>query len=207
MRFHRYIIVFVIFLFACLSTTPTNKPMSITDTYTSTFTQKATYTIKPSMTITNTKIIPTKKPSRTITETYTQTQLPSGRANYDKVSGSYGIDRSDGGYCRLLIVMEPRDEPFDKISFELFCIRGAPSYNSGYAMELIYLSNNIAVYTPSDKCNIVFQFYPASVYVTQIGLDFDCGFGHAVYADGSYSLLSRTIPRLGCMRLDNPCNL
>jgi hypothetical protein len=131
MRFHRYIIVFVIFLFACLSTTPTINPISNTDTHTSTFTLKPTFTNTPSMTFTNTntKLVPTKKPSRTTTETYTPTQLPSGRATYDKVSGSYGIDHSDGGYCRLLVVMEPRDEPFDRISFELFCIRGAPSWN------------------------------------------------------------------------------
>ena len=103
--------------------------------------------------------------------------------------------------------------PFEEIDIELVCIRGAPSYNSGYALDTIRIVESIAVFSPdisnidSDKCYIVFEFGETEVKVTQIGLSGECGFGGSVYADGTYKLVDHAKPTLGCMRIDNPCNL
>lgn len=125
----------------------------------------------------------------------------------DQISGTYEQDKGDGGICTVKVILEPRINPIDEISFELFCVRGAPSYNNGYAMAKILMAHNLAVYSPNDRCSIVFEFGEDELVVTQIGMDFDCGFGHSVYADGVYLRTDEEPPLLGCMRMDNPCGL
>jgi hypothetical protein len=167
-----------------------------------TFTRQATLTVMPS---------PTETP--TVIPTLTFAPVPSERADYDNISGTYKFYRGDGGECDLKVNFEPPVKPFREISFEIACIRGAPSYNSGWAMAKILLSDDIAVYSrPSSvsdsMCNIVFQFGDNRVKVTQLGMDYDCGFGHAVYVDGLYTLVDAKPPSLGCLgvlELDNPC--
>jgi hypothetical protein len=89
----------------------------------------------------------------------------------------------------------------------LFCIKGEPSYNSGSAIGRLLFAHDTAVFAPNPKCSIVFDFNPNTIDVKQIGLDFDCGFGHGVYADGTYLLINDKPPVIGCMRMGNPCNL
>jgi hypothetical protein len=144
-------------------------------------------------------LIPTPLPTPTFLS------APSERPDYDQVSGKYLLDRGENGGCVLNVVLEPTNE----IGFDLFCIRGALSYNSGYGIGKILIRNNVAVYSPrffsGDVCNIVFQFEEDKVTVTQFGSDFDCGFGHAVYADGVYELVDIKPPQLGCLHGENSC--
>jgi hypothetical protein len=169
-------------------------------------------TITPKPTLTKTPFS-TKTP--TLIPTSTFAPMPSERPSYDKISGMYKLQRGSGE-CNLKVVFEPT-VPSYEISFELFCNRGAPSYNGGYAMGKILMVDNIAVYSPrifpDSVCDIVFQFNGNKVKVTQLGMDFDCGFGHAVYVDGIYTLVDIKAPTLnslewGCMgwlELDSPC--
>ena len=121
-------------------------------------------------------------------------------------SGVYSLPRSDGGSCWLNILQKTLEE----LEFELLCMRGAPSYNSGYAMASIPMAFNVAVYSilyTDVECYIVFEFEQDVVNVTQIGRDFDCGFGGSVYATGTYQMVDENPPTLGCMRVNNPCGL
>jgi hypothetical protein len=110
------------------------------------------------------------------------------------------------------VIHEITLEPFDKIHFELFCTVGAPSYNMGYVIATILETDNIAVYShyselANESCNIVFTFLPDGVNVSQLGEDFTCGFGHGVYANGTYLRMSRDIPKLGCLNPNPDFNL
>jgi hypothetical protein len=207
MKSQMILLPIIVIIVSCgtVPTTATTLLEKLTETNTTSYTPTQLNTIIIENTMTPTKQKATPRQTKTSIPTDTQTILPNTRAEYDKVSGTYKLIRSDGSGCTILILLEPRMDPFDKISFELFCIRGAPSYNSGHAIDMILLSNDMAVYSPSDTCNIVFQFFPTSIIVNQIGLDFDCGFGHAVYADGVYTLTDNKPPRLGCLALNNPC--
>jgi hypothetical protein len=137
----------------------------------------------------------------------TYTQVPAARSEHDHISGTYRTDRPNGAGCFIKVILEPFTMPFDNISFELLCNLGAPSYNSGYTMSTVLMADNLAVFSHNDKCSIVLEFREDELKVTQIGRDFDCGFGHGIYADGIYSLVNLKPPMWGCMRMDNPCNL
>jgi len=198
-------IIIAILLTSCTSVTnitPTetalpHATMTITSTSTSlppsptqTLTAKEIYSLIPTIPPTPTFIPP-----------------PLERADYDEISGTYRFERGEYNGCVLNVVLEPTQE----IGFDLFCMRGAPSYNSGYGIGKILISNNVAVYSPSffydtdAVCDIVFQFEKDKVTVTQLGTGFDCGFGHAVYADGVYELVATKPPQLGCLFGEVPC--
>ena len=149
---------------------------------------------------------PTRTATTTPSPSPTFTPVPAERAEYDNISGTYKVVRSDGGWCIIKVILEQHAQE-DVIGFELFCIRGAPSYNSGSALGRLLSGHDVAVFSPNKKCSIVLIFKPNRIEVTQIGMDFDCGFGGTVYADGTYILIDDKPPVLGCMRGDNPCNL
>jgi hypothetical protein len=128
------------------------------------------------------------------------------------LTGTYSQYWGQDGGCTLNAIHEITLEPFDKIHFELFCTVGAPSYNMGYVIATILETDNIAVYShnselANESCNIVFTFLPDGVDVSQLGEDFICGFGHGVYANGTYLLKSRDIPKLGCLNTNPDFNL
>jgi hypothetical protein len=70
-------------------------------------------------------------------------------------------------------------------------------------MAKILIDDNIAVYSPKvfpdSVCSIVFQFDKNRVKVTQLGMDFDCGFGHGVYADGIYKRIDAKSSNFGSL--------
>jgi hypothetical protein len=86
-----------------------------------------------------------------------------------------------------------------KIEFSLECNRGAPSYNSGFARGTIDVIDRIASYHVNEfngPCELLFDFKPNSVVVSQNGADFACGFGHAVDCGGTYRLKNHRTPKI-----------
>ena len=188
-------------------------------------TASSTSTVKPSLTSTST-VVPTFTESPTATESPLDTPIPTRtfapvpleRPAGDLISGTYKYERGDGGYCAIRAVLQPFVSPYYEVAIELFCVRGPPSYNGGYAPpQKILMSDNIAVYSVSEDsyfyiegwadapCHLVFQFGDGTITVTQLGLDFSCGFGHTVYADGVYTLIDPKPPHLGCLDIFDYC--
>ncbi|MES2430755.1 MAG: hypothetical protein V4556_07435 [Bacteroidota bacterium] len=86
-----------------------------------------------------------------------------------------------------------------KIAVSLFVCKGALSYNSGSFIDTLKYLNNKAIYRAPDydtSCKIIFTFSNKGVIVEQYQSDinFGCGFGHAVFADGFYKKTSVKIP-------------
>ena len=131
------------------------------------------------------------------------TPKPAANINYSGVYvKSNGKDFYKDGGCVLSVIHEAVQDPFDNLSFELFCTRGEPSYNMGYTIDDILFENHLsktAVWSsPWGECHLVFGFNEHEVVVSQIGHSFACGFGHAVYANGTYYLKDAAPPNLGC---------
>jgi len=85
-----------------------------------------------------------------------------------------------------------------KIVLSLFVCKGAPSYNLGSFVDTLAYQNNIAIYTPEwdSTCKITFYFKKKGITVDQYqdNLNFGCGFGHGVFADGFYKKTSSKTP-------------
>ena len=183
-------------------------------------------TVKPANTlqpiISTDTLIPTivKVPTSTETLVPTETIVPvlSERPAGDQISGTYKFDTDNGGFCALRVVLQPFTTSYEEIIAELFCVQGPPNYDSGYAVpKTILMANNIAVYSTPEEysdshipltahCHLVFQFEKDTVTVTQLGVDFDCGFNQGVSANGVYKLVDSTMPVLGCLSVFLPCH-
>jgi hypothetical protein len=79
-----------------------------------------------------------------------------------------------------------------RYKFWLFTSRGWPSYNMGNIVGVISIVNGKAVYREKQdysdsSCVILFSLHPGGVEIEQKSTDFECGFGHSVYADGEYA--------------------
>jgi hypothetical protein len=86
-----------------------------------------------------------------------------------------------------------------RIAISFFVCKGAPNYNMGTFIDTLIYRNNVALRTtPEDDttCRIKFTFTRKVIIAeqTQANLNFGCGFGHAVFADGSYKKISGKIP-------------
>lgn len=89
----------------------------------------------------------------------------------------------------------------NQIVMTFIVCKGAPSYNSGSFVDTLDYANNRAFYTDpefDESCTITFDFEENSAIVEEItdDLNFGCGFGHAVVADGIYKKTSSQIPIL-----------
>ena len=110
------------------------------------------------------------------------------------LTGTYLLKRTKGAVGSLLV----RQLSPTTIEFELGCNRGAPSYNSGMVRATIDVLDGIAVHRISEfggPCEIKLTFTGTAVSVSQSGTAFECGFGHAVYCDGTYRLKNRKPPK------------
>jgi hypothetical protein len=182
-----------------------------------------THTFMPSSTTPTPIPTLTKGVSLTPTETPIPTEtfapLLSERAEGDSISGTYLLWNGDAGYCALRAVLQPFLMSFEEVVVELYCIR-SPSYDTGYAHpQKILLADHIAVYPVPEEhfnetddladapCHFVLEFGHNTVKVTQVGSDSDCGFGHAVYANGVYKLVDPKPPVVGCLDIENPCSV
>jgi hypothetical protein len=87
-----------------------------------------------------------------------------------------------------------------KIAMSFYICKGAPSYNSGSFVDTLDYFNEQVIYIPEDDsiCKIVFHFKAQGIDVTQSqkNLNFGCGFGHAVFADGYFKRISRKTPEI-----------
>jgi hypothetical protein len=85
-----------------------------------------------------------------------------------------------------------------KIAISLYVLKGAPSYSSGSFVDTLHYQNQHATYLTSDdsSCKIEFLFNTKGLTITQYqqNLNFGCGFGHGVLADGYYPKISENIP-------------
>lgn len=79
-----------------------------------------------------------------------------------------------------------------KISFNLlypYKVNGELQANSGELSGIAHIKGDTAIYSSSEygQCIITITFVkPGVVSVKQEGSDADCGFGHNVFADGTY---------------------
>jgi hypothetical protein len=84
------------------------------------------------------------------------------------------------------------------VHFQLETQRGAPSYNSGWIEGAFELHGDSGTFKSTEygACEITFKFINGSVQLQQSGEDYECGFGHNVFAEGTLRLKSRKRPKL-----------
>jgi uncharacterized protein YecT (DUF1311 family) len=101
---------------------------------------------------------------------------------FGSISGTYSWSGKSNAYRTISFKQISKD----KIQFELFVNRGAPSFNMGMAKGEIFIKNNIALYEAKEygKCKILIRF--SGNNVTLITQDSNCGFGNGVMADGVF---------------------
>ena len=75
-----------------------------------------------------------------------------------------------------------------KVQFDGIYHTLAKSVNTGYAGGEATIAGNVATFVPEDTqgCKITMTFMPRKIVVKQDGDDATCGFGHNVYAAGTY---------------------
>lgn len=84
--------------------------------------------------------------------------------------------------------------------FYLDVCRGAPSYNLGQLWGQLSIKDNVGTYDSKIEdddlnCVLKFEFSTENLKVTTDEKHDDCGFGHAVYADNTYKLVDKSIPK------------
>ena len=84
-----------------------------------------------------------------------------------------------------------------KIQFDGVYVNIMKSVNTGYAEGEATIDGNIATFIPEDTqgCKITMTFVPGKLIVKQDGSDADCGFGHNVYATGTYRKIRSGKPK------------
>src|SRR5438874_8743633 len=84
-----------------------------------------------------------------------------------------------------------------KVQFDGIYMTLAKSPNMGYAMGEATIEGNVATFVPPDTqgCKITMTFLPGKIVVKQDGSDADCGFGHNVYATGTFRKIRSGKPK------------
>jgi len=84
-----------------------------------------------------------------------------------------------------------------KVQFDGIYMTLSGSPNMGYAGGEATIDGNIATFKPPDteRCVITMVFLRTKLKVTQEGSDADCGFGHNVYATGTYRKIKSGKPK------------
>lgn len=87
-----------------------------------------------------------------------------------------------------------------KIAMSFYVCKGAPGYNSGSFVDTLDYVNEKVIYISEydSTCRITFHFKKHGIDVTQsqANLNFGCGFGHGVFADGYFKRISRKTPEI-----------
>jgi len=76
-------------------------------------------------------------------------------------------------------------------------VNGQMTANTGTADGMATVKYNVATFTPTDTqgCSIMLTFAGQKLIAKQTGSDADCGFGHNVTADGTYTKRSSRPPK------------
>src|SRR5438034_1446096 len=84
-----------------------------------------------------------------------------------------------------------------KVQFDGIYMTVSRSPNMGYASGEATIAGIVATFVPADTqgCKITMTFLPGKLKVTQDGSDADCGFGHNVYATGTYRKIRSGKPK------------
>jgi len=84
-----------------------------------------------------------------------------------------------------------------KVQFDGVYPTLAKSVNLGYAAGEATIEGNVATFIPPDTqgCKITITFLPGKLVVKQDGDDATCGFGHNVYATGTYKKIRSGKPK------------
>ena len=106
-----------------------------------------------------------------------------------QVNGVYRFDKNE---FRILALGK------QKLTVQFDGIYPTPkSFNTGYAAGFAIIDGNIATFKPDENepCEITIVFLPGKIKVMQSGRDVDCGFGHNVYATGTYKKIRGGKPK------------
>jgi hypothetical protein len=84
-----------------------------------------------------------------------------------------------------------------KLEFDGIYMTVSGTPNMGTATGEAILDGDVATFKPADteQCEITLVFLPNKLKVTQSGSDADCGFGHNVYATGTYRKIRSGKPK------------
>lgn len=84
-----------------------------------------------------------------------------------------------------------------KVQFDGVYVNIMKSVNIGYAMGEATIEGNLATFIPPDTqgCTITMTFLSGKLVVKQDGDDATCGFGHNVYATGTYRKIRSGKPK------------
>jgi hypothetical protein len=84
-----------------------------------------------------------------------------------------------------------------KVQFDGVYPTAGGSVNIGYAAGEAIIDGNIATFRPPDtqRCEITLIFLRNKLKVMQDGSDADCGFGHNVFAAGTYRKIKSGKPK------------
>jgi len=84
-----------------------------------------------------------------------------------------------------------------KVQFDGIYMTVSKTPNMGSAMGEATIDGNVATFKPPEfgQCTITMVFLPGKLKVTQEGSDADCGFGHNVYATGTYKKIRGGKPK------------
>jgi hypothetical protein len=105
-----------------------------------------------------------------------------------------GMLTGDSGLIKVKLIST------DRIVVSLF-IQKAPRNHEGSFQDTLLYNRHSAVYHHCEDdtfCRITFEFTPRGVNVsqTQANLNFACGFGQGVFADGFYKKVSAKVPEI-----------
>ena len=86
-----------------------------------------------------------------------------------------------------------------RVSFDGVYHTLSKSINMGEAEGEATIEGNVATFIPPDTqgCKITLTFLPGKLVVKQEGDDATCGFGHNVYATGTYRKIKGGKPKFG----------
>ena len=110
----------------------------------------------------------------------------SKHSNFDGVY-NYGDSTGDGPNGQVIIYTESNES----VLFYISISRGAPSYNSGSLYDRITIKNRIGTFYKKYEfeehgCKWTFVFSYDTLTIKTIDLNYGCGFGGNVIADGIY---------------------
>ena len=107
-----------------------------------------------------------------------------------KYAGVYGYGRNADKESVGSVIVYPETD--STILFYIDLCRGAPSYNLGIKYGRMKITNDTGSYYNGSSsyegkgCKWYFEFSEKSLTINSVDGQNECGFGHAVFADGIY---------------------